>query len=287
MGSQLSELSRQLTARSLAGPRTPGRGASVTRQRRWSTTLRYMTFCVSAKVSSGLVGLADTRIVRGPEHSSKSKLTRFEHSSGPLFLMTSGLRSVRDKARTYFEQSMSDQTTGQLARMYEAANLFGDALRRVNSEDGDALRRDGFTLDLHAIIGGQLCADSEPVLLYVYPQGNWVEATADAPYHLIGRTSCGKPILDRLLSPAIPLGQALALAFLAFDATRASVTDVDFPIDIVVLRAGSGELSGHRFSREELRQAGAWWQETLRRALAEFPLDWAEPLLTQGDSSHD
>ena len=102
-------------------------------------------------------------------------------------------------------------------------------------------------------------------------------ATDDAPSFVIGRTSYGKPILDRLLKADTPLPHAVSLAFLAFDATRASVVDVEFPIDVVVLR--DGELREQRFSADDLEPASTFWQHQLRLALADLPTSWAEPLI--------
>ena len=81
---------------------------------------------------------------------------------------------------------------------------------------------------------GNSKAIRRPTLFYIYPEGNWIEATADSPYFILGRTLYGKPILDRLLISDTPLAQALALAYLAFDATRTSVIDVAFPIDVII-----------------------------------------------------
>ena len=65
-----------------------------------------MTFCLGIKVSEGLVGIADTRVISGNENISARKITVYRQNDGSsLFLMTSGLRSVRDKAVTYFDGS--------------------------------------------------------------------------------------------------------------------------------------------------------------------------------------
>ncbi len=56
-----------------------------------------MTFCLAMKMKDGLVGLADTRITSGTEVFSTKKVTTYQHQGFPMFLMTSGLRSVRDK----------------------------------------------------------------------------------------------------------------------------------------------------------------------------------------------
>ena len=66
-------------------------------------------------------------------------------------------------------------------RLYHVAQAFGDQLRRVREEDGDALAQSGLTFNLHAIIGGQLTDDLTPTLFYVYPEGNWIEAPSILP----------------------------------------------------------------------------------------------------------
>ncbi len=65
-----------------------------------------MTFCVGIRVRDGLVALADTQIVRGQEFSSKAKLSLHDHGGSPIFLMTSGLRSIRDKAVLRLEDEL-------------------------------------------------------------------------------------------------------------------------------------------------------------------------------------
>lgn len=238
-----------------------------------------MTFCVAVKTVNGLIGLADTRIVNGAEQTSKSKVSQLEHSAGSLFFMTSGLRSIRDKTSIYFEEGLGNPAADTMTRLYQAANLFGECLRRVRDEDGDSLATANLKFNTHAIIGGQFADDLGPVLFYVYPQGNWVEATADAPYHVIGRTSYCKPILDRFLTIENSLAEATILSFLAFDATRASVNDVDYPVDIVVLDSRTRTLKLQRFSTDDLANASQWWHSTLKTALSQFPLNWAQTLI--------
>jgi putative proteasome-type protease len=238
-----------------------------------------MTFCVGIKVDQGLVALADTQIVKGSERLSKGKLTLLEHGAQRLFIMTSGLRSLRDKTVIYLEEAIAAEAM-ELERLYQVAQAFGDQLRRVRNEDEAALVQGGLSFNLHAVIGGQLVADSAPTLFYVYPEGNWIEATVDSPYFILGRTLYGKPILDRLLVSAAPLAQALALAYLAFDATRTSVVDVAFPIDVIVFDPLTRSLSQQRFDAPTLAPAADWWQQCLRAALGEFPMDWAKPLLS-------
>ena len=58
-----------------------------------------MTFCLGMKVKDGLIGLADTRVTTGVEQITARKVSIHEHGRHSMFLMTSGLRSLRDKAR--------------------------------------------------------------------------------------------------------------------------------------------------------------------------------------------
>ncbi len=51
-------------------------------------------------------------------------------------------------------------------------------------------------------------------------------------------TYYGKFILDRLLKYDTSLKAALGFGSAAFDATRTSVTDVDYPIDVAIIATG-------------------------------------------------
>jgi putative proteasome-type protease len=236
-----------------------------------------MTFCIGIKVKNGLVAFADTQITKGSERLKKGKLSCVEHGGCQLFIMSSGLRSLRDKTMLYLEEALAKEKF-PYDRLYQVANCFGEQLRRVRNEDGQALGGSGLNFNLNAIIGGRLQGDSEPALFHIYPEGNWIEATADAPYFIIGRSFYGKPILDRLLRGDSSLKKAITLAYLAFDATHTSVTDVGFPADILVLDALTHTLQQHRFEAAALAQADQWWQERLSRAVDEFPMDWSAPV---------
>ncbi len=242
-----------------------------------------MTFCLGIKVKQGLIALADTRIVKGPEQLSKGKVSLLEHDGRAFFVMTSGLRSVRDKAVIYLTEHLARLAT-PYDRFYQVANAFGEQLRRVYAEDGLALAAGKLTFNLHTIIGGQLANDADPEMFYIYPEGNWIEASADSPYFVIGRTAYGKPILDRFLVWNTSLKTSVALAYLAFDATRTSVTDVDYPFDILMLENGGSRFRQQRFDAVHLHDAQEWWQQRLRAALHDMPHQWADRLF-EDDSS--
>ncbi len=237
-----------------------------------------MTFCVAMKVQEGLVGVADTRVTSGTEHITAQKVTIHQHGHHSLFLMTSGLRSLRDKALTYYDEVLgeSDQNFDKL---YKAVNAFGEQLRRVAREDKRALQESGLEFNLYSIVGGQLENDPEHKLYLLYPQGNWVEAGRGAPYYCSGESAYGKPLLDRVLRYESSLELALKTGRLAFDATRTSATDVNFPIDVVLYRRSTFTVVAHRYERQDLIAISEWWQNRIRDSVEQLHDDWMQQAL--------
>jgi len=236
-----------------------------------------MTFCVGIKVREGLVGIADTRVTSGNEIIMAKKVNAYEVGGWPLFLMTSGLRSVRDKALTYFEDEVA-RGQRKFDKLYKAVNAFAEQIRTVAAEDGAALKAGGLKFNIHCLMGGQMRNDSEHRLYLIYPEGNWVEVNPGTPYSIIGSSRYGKPVLDRTLTFEDTMRFALKVGCLAFDSTRISAADVNFPIDIVLYRTGSRGFIERRFMKEDLESNTRWWQERLREAVRELPDEWTDSL---------
>ena len=231
-----------------------------------------MTYCLGIKTRSGVIGLADTRITSGSDTTTAKKIFTVKREKHSFFIMTSGLRSVRDKAITYFKEVIEeeDQTFNKL---YEAVNKFGDQVKRVAREDKVSLAESGMAFNLYAIVGGQLEQDNEPKLYLLYPQGNWIEIGENTPYVIIGNTGFGNPILKRSLTYETDLEFALKSAFLSFDATRISANDVDYPIDTVIMRNDGYLILENRFEEKELGHISEFWNSHLRNAIDQLPAD--------------
>lgn len=238
-----------------------------------------MTFCLGMRVKDGLVGIADTRVTSGSECITARKASIYHGHGWSFFLMTSGLRAVRDKALTYFDEIMEQTDEPAEDRLFKMANLFAGQIRRVAAEDKPSLEESGFSFNMHALIGGQLAGDREHRLYLIYPQGNWVEVGEGTPYHIIGASGYGKPVLDRTLKYDDKLGFALKVGCLAFDSTRISAADVNFPIDVLVYVRDSYQTVMHRYDKADLLEISDWWQDRLRRSVRELSLSWIEPLL--------
>ena len=229
-----------------------------------------MTFCLGIKTKTGIVGLSDTRITSGSETTTSKKVFTVNKRKHSFFIMTSGLRSVRDKAITYFSEVI-DHQDDSFTKLYQAVNEFGNQVKIVAKEDKEYLVEAGFNFNLFSIIGGQLEDDTEPKLYLLYPQGNWIEIRRGTPFVIIGNTGFGNPVLRRSLQFEDSLEYALKCAFLAFDATRISANDVDFPIDTVVLKNDEYSIKEKRFEQKELEHISAFWNNRLKNAIAELP----------------
>jgi putative proteasome-type protease len=232
-----------------------------------------MTFCLGMKVQDGLVGIADTRVTTGVEQITAHKITVIEREQHAMFIMTSGLRSARDKALTYFEEVLEERDES-FDKLYKAVNALAEQVRRVSLEDKDPLAEAGYSFNLYCIIGGQLENDKEHKLYLLYPQANWVEVAPSTPYYVIGESSYGKPLLDRVLTYESDLEMALKAGYLAFDATRIAATDVNFPIDVVLYRANTYKMALCRYEADKLRSVGRWWQRRMVKSVKELPDNW-------------
>lgn len=236
-----------------------------------------MTFCLGMKVQEGLVAIADTRVISGSECISAKKMATFQQDRHAMFIMSSGLRSVRDKVLTYY-QEVWDDNEGSFDRLHKAVNALSTQLRRVAKEDKEALSESGLHFNFHCLVGGQMEHDKEHHLYLVYPEGNWVEVREGTPYCIIGAQGYGKPVLDRTLKFTDSMRLALKVGCLAFDSTRISAVDVDLPMDVCLYRKDSFQMLEQRMEKADLVDLCSWWQERLRQSVSELPSTMLDPL---------
>jgi len=226
-------------------------------------------------VKDGIVGIADTLITSGLETTNLRKVTIYSPQHGTFFVMTSGLRSARDKALTYFENALSERDK-PIERLYEAVNLLAAQLRQVSREDREALEESGMKFNFHALVGGQMERDASQKLYLLYPEGNWIDTGQLTPYQVIGSTGYGKPLLDRALRYSDSMAHAFKVGCLSFDSTRISAADVNFPIDVVLYHRGSFRIIERRLTQDDLAPLSEWWDRSIRSAIQNAPVDWLE-----------
>ena len=239
-----------------------------------------MTYCIGIKLKAGLVALSDTRITSGNETTTARKYTIYEKGDQHIFLMTSGLRSVRDKTLTYFSEILNDKLDS-FDKLYEVVNALGDQIKRVAAEDKHNLAESGLDFNINTIVGGKMIGDSEHKLYLLYPQGNWIEIGEGTPFCIIGNSGYGTPILRRTISPDSSIRFALKTGFLSFDSTRVSANDVGYPLDVMIYGKGSDKIKVKRFYEGDLHYLSQLWGDKLTLAVSEIPEDWVDRILEE------
>jgi putative proteasome-type protease len=233
-----------------------------------------MTYCLGIKVKDGLVGISDSRITAGTNTTTKKKVHIVQRDHYSMFIMTSGLRSVRDKAVLYFQELIEEGVIYN--KLFKAVNAFGEQIKRVAKEDKADLEASGFKFNLNTIVGGQLKDDEEHKLFLLYSEGNWVELGEGCPYVIIGNSGQGKAILNRVLNNETTMQQALNAGFFSFDSTRVSSNDVDFPINVVLYKKDSFHVTESQYEKKDLQEISDLWEEKLKTALSEIPESWMD-----------
>ncbi len=236
-----------------------------------------MTYCLGIKVKSGLVGISDTRITSGTETTRAKKVFTINKDKHSFFIMTSGLRSVRDKSITYFKEII-EESDESFNKLYKAVNAFANQVKRAAQEDKESLREAGLDFNLFAIVGGQLQDDNEHKIFLLYPEGNWVEIAEGSPFIIIGNNGYGKPILDRAIKYNSSLKFALKAGFLSFDATRISANNVDYPIDVIYYAKDSFNIIERRYKKDELQKMSKLWNGILSESIQNLPEAWLDKL---------
>jgi len=245
-----------------------------------------MTYCLGIKTKTGIVGIADTLITSGSETTKAKKVLTINKENHSFFIMTSGLRSVRDKAITYFMEII-EESDESFNKLYKAVNAFADQVKRAAHEDKESLREAGLSFNLNAIVGGQLQDDNEHKIYLLYPEGNWVEVSEGSPFVIIGNKGYGKPILDRSIKYDSSLKFALKAGFLSFDATRISANDVDYPIDVIYYEKDSFHILEKRYKKDDLMKISRLWNKRLSDSINNLPNQWIENIFMPNKEEED
>ncbi|MBU0724503.1 MAG: peptidase [Alphaproteobacteria bacterium] len=230
-----------------------------------------MTYCLGIAIEEGLIALSDGRITSGTEVTQAKKQIILGQPGAQFVIMTSGLRSLRDKTVAYLRRAMREEQDEGYRSILDAVASYAKCLRVVMEEDREALETGQLSFNLHAIICGQLSHDREPAMFMIYPEGNWIEMEPRTPYFSIGATGYGKPILDRALTFDKPMRTALNLAYLSFDSTRFSASTVGFPVDISIYLKREKIWRSARYEYDDVREQREWWNSKLTELASHLP----------------
>ena len=240
-----------------------------------------MTYCVAALVEEGIVFASDSRTSAGPDNIAMySKMQVWEVvGDRVIVILTSGNLATTQSVISLLKMRSKDesgapQPAGVLGvkKMYEVAELVGSTLREVVHRER-SVRENGVDIDCSFIVGGQIDHHT-PRLFRIYPEGNFIEASADTNFFQIGETKYGKPIIDRVVRFQTPMKEVAKAFLVSFDSTMRSNLTVGLPIDLLAYERDSLTVAWkRRFNHGDayFSKISGIWSAGLRRAFAEVP----------------
>ncbi len=242
-----------------------------------------MTYCVGLYLKDGLVLLSDTRTNAGVDNiATFSKMHIYEIADERfLAVMTAGNLAITQAVVNMLHEGIDTgeriETLYTVPSMFRAAQLVGEAVRRVYRTDGPTLQAQGVSFDVSVLLGGQLRGRGLR-LFQVYAAGNFIEATPDTPFLQIGETKYGKPILDRVLQYDTDPRDGVKLVLVSMDSTLRSNLTVGMPVDLLVYRRDALKSEIRRRLTEDdayFRMIREGWSGALREAYRAIPRpDW-------------
>ncbi|HTD06922.1 peptidase [Undibacterium sp.] len=201
-----------------------------------------MTYCVGMRLDEGLVFLSDSRTNAGVDQvGTFRKMSVFENPGDRMIvLMTAGNLSISQSIRQLVAEHVSEDghSIWTASSMYDAARMLGDAVRTIHKRDAESLAEFGIDFNVSIIFGGQIKGE-RCRLFQVYAAGNFIESHNESTYFQIGEAKYGKPIIDRVVTPATSLDEAAKCALISMDSTLRSNISVGLPLDLLVYKTDS------------------------------------------------
>lgn len=229
-----------------------------------------------------MVLLSDTRTNAGLDNiSTYRKMFTFEEPGERVIaIMTAGSLSVTQttiaRLREAIEDPDADQETSimQAPTLLKVAEIVGNMLASVRKEIGDKMSAMKQSASASMIVAGQRKGGAMRLFL-IYPEGNFIEATEDAPFLQIGEHKYGKPILDRVVRPETSLQDAQKAVLLSMDSTLRSNLSVGMPLDLCVIERDACRVSLRRrieAGDEQFRAMSDAWSQALRDGFTQIPI---------------
>ena len=244
-----------------------------------------MTYCLGLCLENGLVFASDSRTNAGVDYvTTYSKMHTFKPAQDRLFvILSAGNLATTQEVMNHIQRDL-DYPTGAMnlatARyLFEAAEYVAKVSLQVQQEHNTALSQSGVSGETTLLIGGQIVGQPHGLML-IYPQGNYITASAETPYLQIGESKYGKPALDRIVHPSLTLSEGARLCLVSLDGTTRSNITVGPPFEVSTYEKESLTL-GCRCKFEEqdpyLMQLREAWNMGIRAAFDSLPsFNWEQ-----------
>ncbi len=239
-----------------------------------------MTYCIGIKAKEGLVFASDSRTNAGlSDVNIYSKMFTYDVGDRSIILVTSGNLATSQAVFKSIEKDLKDNSGrknlntcedfDQIAKYIGALNIKHSSPRGMNT--------DTVLLGSTFIVGGQI--KNKPMELFlVYPQGNYIKPADSKPYLVIGEVKYGKPILDRVITSDVSIGDASRCALISMDSTLKSDLTVGPPIDFAVYKKDQLKIASQKclnLDDEEFSKVSQEWSDGIIKIFNSFPrFDW-------------
>ena len=239
-----------------------------------------MTYCIGIKANDGLVFASDSRTNAGLDNVNiYSKMFTYDVGDRTIIIVTSGNLGTSQAVYKSIEKDLKD-TSGiinlntckdfdQIASYVGSLNVEHSMPKGINT--------DTVLLGSTFIVGGQI--KGKPMELFlIYPQGNYIKPADSKPYLVIGEVKYGKPILDRVITPSVKIGDAARCALISMDSTLKSDLTVGPPIDFAVYKKDTNKIASLKClntSDEDYYKVCNQWSDKVVKLFDTFPrFDW-------------
>lgn len=233
-----------------------------------------MTYCLAMKLTDGLVFLSDSRTNAGVDHiATFRKMYRFSlPGQCAVTLLAAGNLGTTQKVMHQLRHPSDSDHWLESDSIHAMASHIGRVLQHVIAEHSHVEHTD---FRANFIFGGQI-KDQAHQLFHIYPEGNYISATQETPYFLIGESKYGKPIIDRIIHQDTDLDTAVRCALISMDSTIRSNLSVGLPIDLQRYQKDSLHLNDHAditATHPEFLALRKGWSQAIQQAFDELPRD--------------
>ena len=239
-----------------------------------------MTYCVAAKLSTGLVLLSDSRTNAGVDDISVTKKMSIykKKDDRTIFILCAGNLAITQSVKSLLIDNKGKRFW-EATSLYNVAEVVGNCIREVRKRDGKHLAQEGLDFNCSFIVGGHILGE-EPRLFKIYSAGNFIESDEDSLYFQIGESKYGKPILDRVIKPDVSIGDASRCALISMDSTLKSDLTVGPPIDFAIYKKDENKLASLKclsLNDEDYSKVCNTWSEGIFKVFDTFPrFDWED-----------
>ncbi|MCB1985287.1 MAG: peptidase [Burkholderiales bacterium] len=245
-----------------------------------------MTYCLAISVNKGLVFASDSRTNAGVDYvTTYSKMHTFVWPDERIcILLTAGNLATSQAVINNIRADLAEPGIKMNLRkgkyLHQVAHYVGQLSQEEQCQHADAMEKSGSSgAEASFILGGQITGQS-PEIYLIYPQGNYISASPETPYLQIGENKYGKPILDRIITPATSLEDAARCALVSLESTIRSNISVGPPIELAIHTRDAIQEPYHQkltLNSPMYKSTQKQWHTGMHRALSRLPrFEWED-----------